>query len=140
MKEFFKSPVAKIYYDSTLDSLFLEYTSKVPSDEQFIVVNSELLKAFKQLQTQKFVADIRKMGIISLASQQWIVDTLIPGMINHLKGRTLYHAQLLDPKEILSKVSGANIRDKSKKVIKDFEVVQVSDIAELHQYLKNIPQ
>lgn len=138
MQEFFKNPVAKIYYDPAVDALFLEYLGKVQSENQFIEINTEVLKAFQLLQTQKFVADIRKMGIISLASQKWVVDNLIPGMIKHLRGKTLYHAQFLDPKEILSKVSAANIKEKSKQTIKNFEVVQFSDTIELRNYLTSV--
>lgn len=138
MQDFFNHPVAKVYYDPSVDSLFLEYVGKVQNDQQFIQINTEVLKAFQKLQTQKFVADIRKMGIISLASQKWVVDNLIPGMIKHLKGKTLFHAQFLDPKEILSKVSASNIKEKSKQAVKDFELVQFSDVTELRNYLTRV--
>jgi uncharacterized protein YdaL len=137
MKEFYVSPVAKVYYDADLDALFLEYLSAVKNDAMFIEINTAVLDAFKKLSTQKFVADIRKMGIISLASQQWVLNTLLPGMLKHLKGKKLFHAQFLDPSEIMAKVSAANIKKKSNAVAPDFEVVQFSDTAALHQYLKN---
>lgn len=136
MKEYFKNNFAKIYYDETLDALFLEYTAKVPNDEQFIIVNQAVLDAFTQLNTQKFVADIRKMGIISLTAQAWVVKNLLPGMFKHLGGKKLYHAQFLDATEILSKVSAANIKNKSAQVATDFEVKQVSTNAELKAYLQ----
>ncbi len=138
MKEFFKNSFAKVYYDETLDALFLEYTSKVPNDEQFILVNKALLEAFTKLKTQKVVADIRKMGIISLASQEWIVKNLFPALLKHLNGKTLYHAQLLDAKEILSKVSAANIKNKSAQVMEGFEVRQFTDETELKSFLKSL--
>lgn len=139
MKEFFKNNFARVFYDESLDALYLEYTNKVPNDEQFILVNKAVLDAFLQLKTQKFVADIRKMGIISLASQGWVVKNLLPGMIKHLKGKKLCHAQFLDASEILSKVSGGNIKNKSAEVAKDFEVKQFSKEEELKNYLKSIP-
>ncbi len=138
MKEFFKNSFAKVYYDETLDALFLEYISKVPNDEQFILANKALLEAFTKLKTQKVVADIRKMGIISLASQEWIVKNLFPALLKHLNGKTLYHAQLLDAKEILSKVSAANIKNKSAQVMEGFEVRQFTDETELKSFLKSL--
>lgn len=138
MTEFFKNSFAKVYYDETLDALFLEYISKVPNDEQFILVNKALLEAFTKLKTQKVVADIRKMGIISLASQEWIVKNLFPALLKHLNGKILYHAQLLDAKEILSKVSAANIKNKSAQVKEGFEVRQFTDEMELKSFLKSL--
>jgi hypothetical protein len=138
MKEFYKDTVARIYYDPTLNTLFLEYLSRIPSEESFITINTAVLKAFVSLNTQKFVADVRKMGIISLKSQQWVLSNLLPGMIKHLKGKKLYHAQLLDPAEILSKVSANNIKDKSTSVATDFEVRQYSNMNDLQDYLKKI--
>jgi len=136
MKEFFKNNFARIFYDDIQDALFLEYTGKVPNDEQFILVNQTLLDTFTKLKTQKFVADIRKMGIISLAAQAWVVKNLLPGMIRHLNGKKLYHVQFLDTSEILSKVSAKNIKNKSTAVATDFEVVQCSTEADLKKYLK----
>lgn len=138
MTDYYSNTTAKIYYDPKLETLFLEYVGQVKNDAQFVEINTAVLEAFKTLKTQKFVADIRKMGIISLSSQQWVVSTLLPGMIGHLKGKKLYHAQFLDPKEILAKVSAANIKKKETEVAKDFEVRQFSDVAELHQYLKQV--
>jgi len=138
MKEFFKNSFATVFYDEVADTLFLQYTSKVPNDAQFIAANEEVLKAFTALNTVKFVADIRKMGIISLNAQEWVLKNLLPAMIKHLKGKTLYHAQLLDPSEIMSKVSGANIKNKSKQVADGFEVVQFTDEAEMSKYLENV--
>lgn len=136
MKTFYETPVAKVYYDDKLDALFLEYLSNVKNDAMFVEVNTAVLEAFKKLKTQKFVADIRKMGIISLVSQQWVVNTLLPGMIKHLAGKKLYHAQFLDPREIMAKVSAANIKNKETAIAPDFEVAQFSDVPALHLYLK----
>ena len=138
MKEFFKNSIARIFYDEALDALFLEYTNRVPNDEQFIAVNQAVLDAFVKLKTQKFVADIRKMGIISLSSQNWVVNNLLPGMLKHLNGKKLYHAQFLDASEIMAKVSAGNIKNKSQQVAKDFEVKQFSNEEELKNYLKSV--
>jgi hypothetical protein len=138
MQEFFKDKSAHVYYDATLDTLFLVYTGKVQNDQQFITINTAVLAAFTKLNTQKFVADIRKMGIISVASQNWVIANLLPGMVKHLKGKMLYHAQVVDPSEILSKVSANNIKDRSKQVATGFEVVQFSDEEKLREYLKSV--
>jgi len=137
MNPFFENSIAKIFYDEALDTLFLEYLSKVPGDESFIEINSALLKAFCTLKTQKFVADIRKMGMISVNSQKWVIENLLPGMMKHLNGKMLYHAQMLDPKDILSKVSGTNIRSKSKDIAQGFEVLQFSERKDLEDYLRS---
>jgi hypothetical protein len=138
MTEFYSTTTAKVFYDPKLDTLFLEYLGTVKNDAQFVEINTAVLEAFRKLKTQKFVADIRKMGIISLSSQQWVVNTLLPGMIKHLNEKKLYHAQFLDPKEILAKVSAGNIKKKETEVAKDFEVAQFADVAELHAYLKRV--
>ena len=137
MKEFYKDPAAKVYYLPEVDALFLEYLGKVQNDEHFIKINTAVLQSFKQLKTQKFVADIRKMGIIGVNSQKWVIDVLLPGMVEHLKGKTLFHAQLLDPKEIMAKVSGANIKNKSSQALDKLEMRQFTDVVEMNAFLKN---
>lgn len=134
---FFESGTAKIYYDTRLKALFLEYVNKVKSDAEFIEINSAVLRAFQQLKTNQFVADIRKMGVISVASQQWVVKNLIPGMLKHLNGKPLFHAQLMDPVEIFAKVSAKNIKSKSAQEIPGFNVEQFYDIASLENYLSS---
>lgn len=137
MKEFYKDNTATVYYDPELDTLFLEYTSKVLNEEQFIIINTAVLNAFLTLSTQKFVADVRKMGIISVNSQKWVVENLLPQMIKHLKGKTLYHAQFLDSSEIMSKVAAANIKNKSTTVAEGFQVEQFSDREQMVSRLKS---
>lgn len=137
--EFFKNNVARVYYDKNLDTLFLEYLSKVPNDEQFITINQAVLDAFLKLDTQKFVADIRRMGIISLTAQGWVVNNLLPAMKKHLRGKKLYHAQFMDLKEIMAKVSASNIKSRSEQADDDFEVRQFSDEAQLKAYLTQVP-
>lgn len=138
MQSFFKNDTAEVYYDDGLDALFLRYLDRVKSTAAFIDINSEVLKAFKKLNTQKFVADIREMGIISLDAQQWVVNILIPGMFEHLKGRQLYHAQLIDVTEVMSKVSGANIKTRASDESTGFKVLQFSEEGELVKYLKRV--
>lgn len=74
MQTFYKDNSANVYYDNDVDTLFLEYTGRVLNDAHFIQINTAVLEAFRKLKTQKFIADIRKMGIIGLNSQKWVVD------------------------------------------------------------------
>ena len=137
MTEFFATPTAKVYYDPSLDTLFLEYLNRVSSTEEFITINSALIKAFMRLNTQKFVADIRKMGVISPEAQAWVAENLFPSMIEHMKGKRLLHAQVLDPKEIFSKVAATGVKNKSKQLqLPDqFVFVQFQDEDEMRAYL-----
>ena len=137
MKEFYKDTSAKVYYNPELDTLFLEYLGKVQNDEHFIKINTAVLDNFRKLKTQKFVADIRKMGIIGVNSQKWVVDVLLPGMVEHLKGKTLFHAQLLDPNEIMAKVSGGNIKNRSSQTLNKLEMRQFTDSVEMNSFLKS---
>ena len=114
MQMFFQNECAEIYYDDVLDTLFLKYLNKVQNTEKFIEINSQLLAAFRQLDTQKFVADIRKTGIISIEAQNRVVENLIPGMFKHLNGRPLFFPQLIGPSELMSKVSESNIKRRAK--------------------------
>jgi len=135
MKEFYKDTSAKVYYLPDLDTLFLEYLGKVQNDEHFIQINTAVLQSFRQLKTQKFVADI--MGIIGVNSQKWVVEVLLPGMVEHLNGKTLFHAQLLDPNEIMAKVSGGNIKNRSSQTLDKLEMRQFTDSVEMNSLLKN---
>lgn len=134
--EYFSDPSARVYYDQSMNTLFLEYTEKVKNDDHFIAINTAVLNAFKSLDTHKFVADIRKMGVISLTAQNWVINILLPGMSAHLKGKELYHAQLLDPSEIFSKVSAGNIKRKAVTIAEKFDVLQFSDKEDLLEHLK----
>jgi hypothetical protein len=138
MQKFFENQSAQVYYDTSLDALFLEYTDKVTSHEQFVVINTAVLTAFTKLQTTKFVADVRKMGVISIESQQWIVDRLLPSMIKHLDTKDLIHAQLLNESEIFSKIAANKIKDKSSHAIKGIQITQFSNRAALESYLKSV--
>lgn len=131
MLEFFKNAIARVYYDEELDSLFLEYLQKVPNDAEFIKINSEALKAFKELNTQIFVADIRKMGIISVSSQKWVAEVMLPGMFKHLAGKKLYHAQYLDPDEVFSRVSAENVKKNATQSEDTSELLQFSQFSDM---------
>lgn len=134
---FYETPTASVFWDEKLNALFLQYHSKVKNLDEFIEINSNLLEAFRQLNTTVVVADIRKMSIISLEAQKWIVDNLFPGFLKHLKGKKLFHAQLLDPKEILSKVAASNLKKKSVVVEEGFTIEQFSDEHTLEEIIKS---
>ncbi|SMG46013.1 hypothetical protein SAMN05661096_03209 [Marivirga sericea] len=126
-KIYYETATASVFWDQGLNALFLQYNSKVKDLDEFIEINSNLLQAFQQLDTTIVVADIRKMSIISLEAQAWIVENLFPGLLKHLQGKKLFHAQLIDPKEILSKVAASNLRKKSVVVEKGFTIEQFVD-------------
>lgn len=135
MNTYYQDNSAKIYYDKEVDTLFLEYTGRVLNDTHFVQINTAVLETFRKLRTQKFVADIRKMGIIGVNSQKWVVEVLLPGMVEHLNGKKLFHAQLLDASEVMSKVSGGNIKNKSSHAIEKLEIRQFTDAAEMRKFL-----
>ena len=62
MKEFFKNNFARVFYDESTDALYLEYTNKVPNDEQFILVNQAVLDAFVGYRLPN------RRGLLSLAA------------------------------------------------------------------------
>lgn len=138
MQFFFENQTSKVFYHSDLDALFLEYTDKVINHEQFVVINTATLEAFLTLQTTKFVADIRKMGVISIESQKFVVDQMLPKMINHLKGKDPIVVQLMDKSDIFAKVAANKIKDKSKGQANGFEVMQFTDRSEMEAYLRSI--
>ncbi|HTG56025.1 MAG TPA: hypothetical protein VL943_07155, partial [Niabella sp.] len=105
MQTFFENRSARVYYHSELNTLFLEYTDKVVNHEQFIIINTAALRAFLEVQTIKFVADIRKMGVISIESQRFVVDQMLPGMIKHLNGKDPVVVQFMDKSEIFAKIA-----------------------------------
>lgn len=102
-------------YDKGVDSVFLEYLKQGPPHKDFLEVNEAVITCFEKFTTQKFVADIRKMGIISLESQQWVAEVLLPKLIKQLKGKPLIHAQLLDEKDIMVKISANGVKQKNSE-------------------------
>jgi hypothetical protein len=68
-----------------------------------------------------------------------VAEVLLPSLIKHLKGKPLIHAQLLDQKDILVKVSANGVKQRSTKAIENFELHQFSDRDELEKFLKSQP-
>lgn len=84
------------------------------------------------------VADIRKMGIIALESQDWVASVMLPAMVAHVQGKMLIHAQLLDKKDVLAKVAGNGVKTRSQKNIEGFEVHQFFEREALELFLKSV--
>ncbi|WKK81994.1 hypothetical protein [Marivirga arenosa] len=135
-KIFFENDSACVYYDENLDALFLQYKSKVKTMDEFILINGSVVQAFKQLNTTNLIADIRKMGIISLDAQDWVLNNLFPPVLEHLNGKKLFHAQLLDPSEIMSKVAASNLRKKTSAI--GFTIEQFGDEQSLIEKLQSL--
>lgn len=132
MKEFYSADFVKVFYDTETDALWVKYFQKVPSDKHFVPVLEAMLNGFISLKTQRFVADIRKMGVLGIDSQKLIVSKLLPGMIHHLQGKKLYHAQLLDAHEITAKIVANNVvkrctSNESMEIVQCFSERKVID-------------
>lgn len=121
--EYFKNDYATVFQKDG-DITVLKYFKKVPSHEHFLEVNKPVIEAFKAKPTQIMIADIRDMGILSIESQKWVSNTLLPTLLDLLKGKTLYHAQLLNSSEILSKVSANNVKRYAQSITSNFVMVQ----------------
>ncbi|HTJ50555.1 MAG TPA: hypothetical protein VL443_13935 [Cyclobacteriaceae bacterium] len=133
MKEFYKTDFVSVFYDTETDALWVKYFQNVPSDKHFVPIIDATLNGFTSLKTQKFAVDVRRMGVLGIDSQALIISKLLPGMIRHLKGKKLYHVQLLNPNEIMAKVSANNVKRKSMS--EGMETVQFSDENEVIKYL-----
>lgn len=137
---FYEDKYAIIFYDTELKTLFLKYLTKIfGDDEAFIKINQFVLDTFITLDTNKFVADVRHMGIISICSQKWVMENLLPNMINHLKqkGKQLIHAQLIDKSDVLLRVSAMNIKVRSY-ISESLDVFQFSEEEKLITFLREL--
>src|SRR5688572_18449564 len=108
----FENDYASISYDAELDAIALHF-KKQALPKEFININQKVLDLFKTLTTNKFYVDTRKIGVVSLEGQQWVINNLFPGMLAHLKGRKLYHVQVVNPSEIFGRVAAGNIKTKA---------------------------
>jgi hypothetical protein len=59
-------------------------------------------------------------------------------MIKHLAGKILFHAQLLDPADILCKVSANQVKSKAAKTKEKIEVVQFTSKEDMIEFVKKI--
>lgn len=126
---------ASIFYDNDLETLFLSYKGPVKDHDDFVKINYAVLSAFKKYNTQKFAVDVRDLELLDLKSQNWIRDVLFTGMIEHLNGRGLYHAQLIDEDKILSKLAATNIKIKAADLEDGINIEQFSSETAMREKL-----
>jgi lipopolysaccharide biosynthesis glycosyltransferase len=130
--EFFKNDYATVFQQDG-DTTVLQYFKKVPDHETFLAVNEAIIDGYKKKPTQILVADVRNMGILSVDAQKWVSNTLIPTLIELLNGKTLYHAQFLNPNEVLSRLSANNVKRFSEALTSNFVLMQFGTQEELDQ-------
>ena len=129
---------ALIYFDNELDTLFLAYKGPVNDHDDFVKINYAVLTAFKKYTTQKFAVDVRDLELLDLKSQNWVRDVLFTGMIEHLNGKGLYHAQLIDESKILSKLAATNVKIKASDLEEGINVEQFSSETEMRKKLASL--
>lgn len=137
MKQFFSQKKALIYYHPELDAYFLEYTDEVDSHYEFVEINRAALNAFTRHRTTKFVTDTRKINNISIESQKWVFDHILPNMQKYLSEKRLVYIQLVNQNqsEIFSTHARRQRRDRSFEV-NGIRVFPFTDEAEMKEYLK----
>lgn len=137
MKQFFSQKNALIYYHPEFDAYFLEYTNEVYSHYEYSEINRAALNAFTKHHTTKFVTDTRKINEISVESQRWVFDHILPDMQKYLHEKRLVYIQLLSPNqsELFFKHARGQRRDRSFEV-NGIRVFPFTDEAEMKEYLK----
>jgi len=108
----FENEFAEISFDKDIDAIALHFKKQAPPND-FIGINQKVLEIFKTLNTNKFYVDTRKIGVVSIEGQKWVIENLFPGMIAHIKGKKLFHVQVVNPAEIFGKVAASNIKSKA---------------------------
>ncbi|MCC5919512.1 MAG: hypothetical protein LAT68_04795 [Cyclobacteriaceae bacterium] len=131
-QEFFKNEYGTVYQRDEKTTV-LEYFKKAPNHESFLKLNEAIINLYRENPTQILIADTRKMGLLTVASQKWVSDTLFPTLLNLLEGKTLYHAQLLNPTEVFSKVSANNVRRFAESLKSNFVLIQYDSEEELEK-------
>jgi hypothetical protein len=101
-----------IGYDQELDALTLQFKKQAPTQD-FINLNKKAVEFFLKLNTNKFYVDTRKIGVVSLEGQKFVIDEVFPRMLAHTKGRKFYHVQVINPSEVFGKVAASNIKNKA---------------------------
>lgn len=136
---YYETDRAKVYFDEDLNTLFLVYKNRVGGTERFIEINEAMLKAFRNLDTQVMVVDARHMGVISIDSQNYVKDTLLPAMQKHLDGKTFYHAQLINPSDIFSKIAANKIKNGAEENIQEnFVMKQFTEMEDIHSWIRSL--
>lgn len=131
----FENQFATIEYDANVDSLNLIYKAN-PRYEDFIVANEKFLEEFTKRDKFRFLVDARKMGVIGIDAQNYIIQKFIPSLMAHMKGKTLYHVQVVPQNEVFAKVAANNIKSKSEREVKGFVIRQFFIEAEAKEWLR----
>lgn len=127
--EGFDNEYGTITYDEDLEAISLVFKKQVPAND-FIHLNQKLLEIFKTLSTNRFYVDARNIGIVAVEGQKWVIENLFKGMLDHLKGEKLYHAQLMPNTDIFGKAASSNIRVQSKSNYKKEDFIMESFVVE----------
>lgn len=72
--------------------------------------NLKLLDFFRNFNTNKFSVDASKMGVQPDEFVKWLSENLFPPMIEHIGGRKLYHAQVIQSGEFEDQYSPNKVR------------------------------
>jgi len=108
----FENEFAEILHDEELNILSLVYKKQVQKDD-FIFINQKFLEIFRTLNIYKIYINALKIKVVPVEGQHWVINNMIPGMIEHVNGKMLYHAQVLNTDSFV-KFAAQNIRNKSQ--------------------------
>ena len=116
----FESDYITISYDEAKEIISLTYHRKGDTPE-YILGMDTFLKYFKTVNTNKFLVDACKMGVVSLEGQNHVKSYSLPSMMEHIGERRLIHAQIL-PDDIFVNYMASKVRENSsgKFVVKPF--------------------
>ena len=128
---------ADVYFDEDLYAVALVYKQRLEGYNMFVEVHQDILDVFLQHTSNAFFVDTRKMGVLSLDCQRWVVEHLFPGMLKHLKGKTLYHAQVISKQDAFAKFGADNIRSQSEKKIEGIEIKAFEEEEEAKAWIKS---
>lgn len=131
----FENDFGTISQNEEISALTLTFKKQSPGPE-FITLGQRLLDEFKKLNLNKVLIDASKMGVVSVEGQSYVVQTVIPGMLAHLKGKVLYIAHILPSSDVFAKVAGGNIESKAKKAHEQVVLEPFADLQKATQWLK----
>ncbi len=111
-KLFFDNDYVTIGYNVSMDALVISY-KRYGKEEEFVDVNKKLIDVYQDIKSGKCIADIRKMGVISVRAQQLIGEVIIPSLVEISPDNTLYHAQIIT-QDIFVKVAAMKVKATSE--------------------------
>lgn len=107
----FENEIVDIIYDEELRILSLVYKEK-PKGDHFIAVNQKFIEVFKTLDCNKILINAIVIKVVGVENQNWVAHTMIPELLKHIKGKTLFHAQILNS-DAFVQFAARNIEKKS---------------------------